>query len=198
MRHPIRPGVLEVFCGPMKSGKTREAINRVDKLEYIEHHDYRFVKPSIDTRSEHVESRFGELSVTCTLIDEAHPDELLDVVDGETIVVIDEAQFFDKRLKSVVKHLVEEGCNVVVAGLDLDFRGEPFGAMPGLLSLADHVTKLTGICDFKGCSKPGTRTQRLIDGEPAPYDAPTVRVETESAEEAYDVRCTQHHRVPLK
>jgi thymidine kinase len=180
----------------MKSGKTREAINRVDKLEYIEHHDYRFVKPSVDTRSEHVESRFGELSVTCTLIDEDSPEALLDVVDAETIIVVDEAQFFDAAIIDVVRRLVEDGRNVVVSGLDLDFRGEPFGAIPGLLSLADHVTKLTGICDFEGCSNPGTRTQRLIGGEPAPYDAPTVRVETESADESYEVRCKEHHRVP--
>jgi thymidine kinase len=196
MRYPVHPGVLEVFCGPMKSGKTREAINRVDKLEYIEHHDYRFVKPSIDTRSEHVESRFGELSVTCTLIDEDEPGDLQGVVDGETIIVIDEAQFFDTDIINVVRRLVEDGRNVVVAGLDLDFRGEPFGAMPGLLSLADHVTKLTGICDYEGCSNPGTRTQRLIDGEPSPYHAPTILVEDDDADEAYEVRCKDHHVVP--
>lgn len=195
MRNPVRPGILEVFCGPMKSGKTREVINRVDKVEYLKNHEYAFFKPSIDQRSEHIESRFGELQVTCSMVDEDDPPRLLDAVDGESIVVIDEAQFFDDRIVSVVKTLLGDDRNVVVAGLDLDFRGEPFGAMPGLLALADEVVKLTAICDYGSCSKPGTRTQRLIEGEPAPYDAPTVRVEGMASDETYEVRCTDHHTV---
>lgn len=195
MRDVVRPSTLEVFSGPMKSGKTREAINRVDKIQYLSNHDFRFIKPSLDTRSENIESRFGELSVTCTLVDEGRPEEISTVLNGESVVVVDEAQFFADSIVRVVKGLLRDDRNVVVAGLDLDFRGEPFGAMPDLLSLADHVTKLSAVCDYEECSAPGTRTQRLIEGEPAPYDAPTVRVETSSGEESYEVRCKAHHVV---
>lgn len=196
MRQPIKPGVLEVYVGPMKSGKTREVINRVDKIEYLAAHNHVFFKPEIDTRSENIESRFGKLSVTCELIDEEQPEEILAAHRDASVVVIDEAQFFADSIRSVVKRLLADQCNVVVAGLDLDFRGEPFGAMPSLLSLADEVTKLTAICDYTGCEHPGTRTQRLIDGEPAPYDAPTIQVEERDTPESYEVRCKEHHVVP--
>lgn len=196
MRDLIRPGVLEVFCGPMKSGKTREVINRVDKVEYVENHNHTFFKPEIDTRSEHIQSRFGELRLTCTLVDEGKPEGILDCLDDESIIVIDEAQFFDEAIVDVVVDLLEDDRNIVVSGLDLDFRGEPFGAMPNLLALADQVTKLTAVCDHDGCSNPGTRTQRLMNGEPAPYDAPTVLVEGEAKKETYEVRCKEHHAVP--
>lgn len=83
--------------------------------------------------------------------------------------------------------------NVVVSGLDLDFRGEPFGSMPVLLSLADEVHKLNGVCDYEGCSNPATRTQRLVNGFPASYNAPIILVG--DAKEGYQCRCLQHHEV---
>ena len=191
----IQPGVLEVFCGPMKSGKTRELINRVDKVHFLDGHDFVFFKPAVDTRHEHIRSRFGELTITCQRIPRDNPERILRESEGISLILIDEAQFFNRSVISVVEELLHNKVNVVVAGLDLDFRGEPFGPMPTLLSQADEVTKLSAVCDVKGCAKRGVRTQRLIGGEPAPYDAPIVRVEHSSGNETYEVRCLQHHRV---
>jgi thymidine kinase len=194
-QHPIQSGVLEVFCGPMKSGKTREIINRVDKIDFLEDHEYAFFKPEVDTRNEHVESRFGDLKVLCERIPQDKPGQILERVNGESIVAIDEAQFFTQSLVNTVKALLHDGRNVVVAGLDLDFKGEGFGPMPTLLCLADRVTKLTAICDHPGCSELGSRTQRLIDGAPAPRTTPTVLIEGDG-DETYEARCLQHHFVP--
>ena len=107
------------------------------------------------------------------------------------MVGIDEAQFFDMEVIGVAKALAERGLRVLVAGLDLDFRGEPFGPMPHLLAEAEHVDKLHAICMV--CGGDASRTQRLIDGKPARYDEPVVVV---GASELYEARCRQHHEVP--
>lgn len=188
----LKPGVLEVVCGPMKSGKTHEVIHRVDKLTYVEEFSFLIVKPRLDTRDETVRSRFGELSLECVFVADAY--EVFDHLDEEQVVVVDEAHFFDEELVEVVEVLLARDVHVIVAGLDLDFRGEPFAPMPSLLALADEVHKLTGVCDVAGCSNAASRTQRLVDGSPAGYDAPQILVG--DAKEGYQTRCKEHHVVP--
>jgi thymidine kinase len=115
------------------------------------------------------------------------------VVGTADIVAIEEGQFWDADLPSVVEQLAEEGKQVLVTGLDQDFRGDPFGPMPVLMALADQVTKLTAICMV--CGEPATRTQRLIDGQPAPVDSPLIMVGG-MGDERYEARCRLHHEVP--
>jgi len=192
----IKPGVLEIYCGPMKSGKTRELLNRVDKLNYLpEEVKFDMFKPVLDTRDPVVSSRFGSLSYDCKFADEKNPYEILEKMDQTSMLVaIDESQFFHGGIEEVVKELIGNNVNVVVGGLDLDFRGKPFGKMDYLLSMADEVYKLRGVCDYHGCGSPATRTQRLIGGEPAPYDSEIVLIGDE--EEGYECRCFDHHIVP--
>ncbi|MFZ3589078.1 hypothetical protein ACOI1C_07270 [Bacillus sp. DJP31] len=97
---------------------------------------------------------------------------------------IDEVQFFDNHVLEVVELLANQGYRVIVAGLDQDFRGEPFGQVPRLLAIAEHVTKLQAVCAV--CASPASRTQRLINEEPASYDDPIILV---GASESYEPRC---------
>src|SRR5262249_4985605 len=108
-----------------------------------------------------------------------------------TVVAIDEAQFFGEEVCGVCQALAARGVRVIVAGLDQDFRGEPFGPMPQLMALAEDVTKLHAICAV--CGEEASRTQRLIDNQPASFDQPVVVV---GASELYEARCRQHHDVP--
>lgn len=107
------------------------------------------------------------------------------------MVGVDEAQFFDDEILGVVQELADMGLRVIVAGLDTDFRGEPFGAMPNLMAQAERVDKLHAICMV--CGDLASRTQRLIDGRPARFDDPVVVV---GASELYEARCRAHHQVP--
>jgi len=106
-------------------------------------------------------------------------------------VAIDEAQFFDENIINVVDELAERGLRVIVAGLDLNFKGEPFGCMPVLMARAERVDKLQAICMV--CGEPASRTQRLVNGKPARYDDPVIIV---GAAELYEARCRTHHEVP--
>jgi thymidine kinase len=108
-----------------------------------------------------------------------------------TVVGIDEAQFFDDEIVAVATELAGKGLRVLVAGLDTDFRGEPFGPMPALLCEAEQVEKLHAICMV--CGDEASRTQRLVNGKPARYDDPIVIV---GAAELYEARCRLHHEVP--
>ena len=108
-----------------------------------------------------------------------------------TVVAIDEAQFFDAQIVQIAEQLASRGIRVLVAGLDTDFRGEPFGPMPILMSMAEHVDKLHAICMV--CGDEASRTQRLVNGKPARYDDPVVIV---GASEMYEARCREHHEVP--
>jgi thymidine kinase len=119
---------------------------------------------------------------------------ILDRLQPETdVVAIDEAQFFDQAVVNVCNELASHGIRVIVAGLDMDFRGEPFGPMPSLMSQAEKVDKLRAICVV--CGREASRSQRLIDGQPAAYDDPIIMV---GAKEAYQARCRHCHQVPVK
>lgn len=185
-------GWVEVICGSMFSGKSEELIRRVRRAKYGKLSVAVF-KPAIDDRyaEEYIVSHNGT-SFTAYPISQSM--EIIDIVTDEVDVVgIDEAQFFDENITKVVDHLAKRGIRVIIAGLDTDFRGEPFGQMPKLMALAESVTKLNAICPV--CGSPASRTQRLIDGKPASYDDPVIMV---GASESYEPRCRHHHKVPNK
>lgn len=183
-------GHVEVICGSMFSGKTEELIRRVRRA-CIAKRSVQVFTPAIDTRygTSRVASHNG-LDFEAVPIERA--EEILEQVKPETTVVaIDEAQFFDEQVVFVAERLADNGLRVIVAGLDMDFRGEPFGPMPALLCRADEVQKLHAICMV--CGEEATRTQRLVNGKPAHYDDPIILV---GAAESYEARCRAHHDVP--
>ncbi|MBM7714479.1 thymidine kinase [Bacillus thermophilus] len=190
--NPGMQGVVEVICGCMFSGKTEELIRRAKEAHYAQKKVLLF-KPLLDNRySKHEIVSHNGLSIKAHVIKSA--DELLKNVPAEVDVIgIDEVQFFDDDVILAVSRLADAGHRIVVAGLDQDFRGEPFGPMPKLLALAEHVTKLHAICTV--CGEPATRTQRLIDGEAAFYDDPVILV---GAADSYEARCRNHHEVPVR
>ena len=183
-------GVLEVVVGSMFSGKSEELIRRV-KRAVIARRSVQVFKPSIDDRygADLVRSHDGDSFVARPVRSSA---EIVPLLAPETSVVgIDEVQFFDPGIVGVVRDLVDGGRRVICAGLDLDFRGEPFGPVPVLLALAERVDKLEAICVV--CGESATRTQRIVDGVPAYYDDPIIVV---GAQEAYEARCRSCHTVP--
>jgi thymidine kinase len=188
MKHDA--GRVELICGGMFSGKTEELIRRLRRAKIAKQHIQVF-KPLIDNRYEK-----NGLASHSGLGIEAHPvnraAEILQALAPEsTVVGIDEVQFFDAELVGVVRQLADRGLRVIMAGLDLDFRGEAFGIMPLLLCEAEHVDKLHAICMV--CGDEACRTQRLVNGAPADYHDPIILV---GAAEAYEPRCRQHHCVP--
>ncbi len=183
-------GWVEVICGSMFSGKSEELIRRVRRAQFARQHILVF-KPKLDDRySEEAIVSHNGASVIALPVE--HSSEILDQVTEEAdLIAIDEVQFFDEGIIEVVTTLADKGFRVVTAGLDQDFRGEPFGPMPHLMALAEQVTKLQAVCAV--CGSPASRTQRLIEGRPAGYDDPIILV---GASEAYEPRCRHHHEVP--
>ena len=176
-------GYLEVICGPMYAGKSEELIRRLNR--------FKIGKKTVTVISPDIDNRYGTNSIY------SHSGQSFEAVqipiEGEAlevttdVVAFDEAQFFEYRwLTGSVKDLLREGFTVIVAGLDKDYRGEPFGGftMPYLLAMADKITKLTAIC--QKCGEEATMTQRLVDGKPAPMNGPTVLV---GATDSYEARC---------
>ena len=150
---------IEVIAGCMYSGKTEELIRRLVRARIAKQTAVVF-KPSIDTRYavEEVVTHAG-VAFPCRPL--AKAADLLSSVRNADVVGIDEAQFFDAEIVAVVETLAERGHRVVVAGLDLDSTGTPFGSMPGLLAVADEVVKITAVCTV--CGEPATRTQRIAE-----------------------------------
>src|SRR5437763_6250024 len=182
-------GWIEVICGSMFSGKTEELIRRVRRAQ-IAHQKVQVFKPIIDMRyvAGQVASHNGAL-YSAVPVDNSL--EMRERIEPDTnVVAIDEAQFYDEGIVDLCKKLAHGGVRVIVAGLDLDFRGEPFGPMPRLMAEAEMVDKLQAIC--VECGAPASRTQRLIDGQPAAYDDPVIMV---GAKEFYEARCRHCHEV---
>jgi thymidine kinase len=184
-------GWVHVIAGCMFCGKTDEMLRLLRRFS-IAGRRVILVKPRLDTRTDAVTvvSRSGAQHQAITV---ETSDEIESAVGDADIVAVEEAQFFDERLPDAVERLAALGKQVVVTGLDRDFRGVPFGPMPRLLALADQVTKLTAICMV--CGEPATRTQRLIDGHPAPSDSPLIVIGG-MGDETYEARCRLHHTVP--
>lgn len=187
--HRYNGGWIEVVCGSMFSGKTEELIRRV-KRAVIAKQKVQVFKPSVDTRYVH-EKVTSHSGVHFQATPVANAAEILQRVEPDTeVVAIDEAQFFDWSVSEVANELADRGLRVIVAGLDMDFRGEPFGPMPVLLAQAELIDKLQAICQT--CGAPASRTQRLIDGKPAAYDDPVILV---GADEVYEARCRVCHEI---
>jgi len=185
-------GSLEVITGSMFSGKTDELIRRLRRAT-IARQKVQVFKPAIDSRyavekvTSHAGNDFAAFPITS-------PREILKKLEKDTTVVaIDEAQFFDASVVEIAQTLAERDLRVIVAGLDMDFRGEPFGPMPEFLAKAENVEKLHAICMV--CGEQACRTQRLVNGAPAYYDDPIVIV---GASEMYEARCRKHHEVPRR
>jgi thymidine kinase len=193
-----KKGKLTVICGPMFSGKSRELIRLVHVAEIAGQRTATF-KPRIDDRYSHSDvSSHDGIRKNAHMADTAL--EILSIVgrypEMPNVVAIDEAQFFDAGLPDACLWLVDQGVMVVAAGLDRNFRGEPFGSMPELLAVADDVLKLRAVC--MRCKDPrvtATLPQRLIDGRPAPYDSPEIMV---GGAESYEARCPDCHEIPGK
>jgi thymidine kinase len=188
MKH--HTGSIEVVTGSMFSGKTDELIRRLRRAT-IARQKVQVFKPVIDNRynvdkvTSHAGTVFNAIPVVCSA-------DIEGLLEKDTSVVgIDEAQFFDEGIVLVAEHLAGRGIRVIVAGLDTDFRGDPFGCMPVFMATAERVDKLQAICMV--CGEPASRTQRLVNGKPANYDDPVVIV---GASEMYEARCRQHHQVP--
>ena len=189
MYQQFSKGWIEVICGCMFAGKTEELIRRINVLKYAKQ-NLLIIKPAIDNRYSETEiASHSGYRVKSVCINNAK--EILEHVKDDTdVVAIDEGQFFDHSLVDVCEYLADKGIRVMVAGLDRDFRGEPFGIMPELLVRAEFVTKLSAVC--VKCGAPATRTQRLVDGKPASYDDEIVVV---GAKEQYEPRCRHCHEV---
>jgi thymidine kinase len=184
-------GWVHVICGCMFCGKTDEMLRLLRRFA-IAGRRVILVKPRLDTRSDDVTvvSRSGAHHRAAAVDDSSQIEALVGDAD---IVAIEEGQFFDDGLPDVVERLADGGRQVLVTGLDRDFRGIPFGPMPRLMALADQVTKLTAICVV--CGEQATRTQRLIDGQAAPADSPLIVIGG-MGDERYEARCRLHHEVP--
>lgn len=186
MLHRSLPGFIEVVCGSMFSGKTEELLRRLKRAQ-IGRQKVQVFKPVIDTRysNDHVQSHDSG-RILSTPVTTA--GEILKRVDNNTRVVgIDEAQFFDEEIVEVAQTLAYRGVRVIVAGLDMDFRGQPFGPMPLLLAVAENVTKLSAICVI--CGNPATRSQRTL----TPAGAPRKETVVVGAKELYEARCRFCH-----
>lgn len=188
MKH--HSGSVEVITGSMFSGKTDEMIRRLRRAT-IARQKVQVFKPVIDNRYQ-VERVTSHAGTAFDALPIQKSGDILVKLDADTTVVgIDEAQFFDMDIVEVVQTLASRGIRVLVAGLDTDFRGEPFGCMPVLMAVAERVDKLQAIC--MTCGEPASRTQRLVNGRPARFNDPTIIV---GAAEMYEARCRRHHDVP--
>jgi thymidine kinase len=191
MSHGAQDGRLEVISGVMFSGKSEELLRRIRRA-LIGRRRVQVFKSRLDRRyggaarlSSHDGSEIDAVPVRTAR-------EIRDLVNPETDVVgIDEVQFLDDDVVELVQWLAGRRVRVIVAGIDMDFRGRPFGPMGALMAVAEKVDKLDAIC--VKCGAPATRTQRLIDGQPAPPEAPVVYV---GGAETYEARCRSCHEVP--
>ena len=185
-------GWIEVICGSMFSGKSEELIRRVKRAR-IARQKVIAIKPALDVRfsTNDVVSHGGD-KIECLPVRDSREARAAIPADAQ-VVAVDEAQFFDAGIVDLCVALADAGVRVIVAGLDCDFRGEPFGPMPELLARAEYVSKLQAIC--VKCGNPATRTQRIVNGHPASYSDPQVLI---GASEAYEARCRRCHEVPDK
>ncbi|MBI3983283.1 MAG: thymidine kinase [Gemmatimonadetes bacterium] len=190
MYHTAHAGWIEVITGVMFSGKSEELIRRVRRAI--------IARRRVQVFKSHLDDRYGVYSVTThdgITVDAEPVSTSLEIAQrvrpDVSVAAIDEAQFLDQGIVGVATDLAARGMRVILAGTDTDFRGEPFGPMPQLLAVAELVDKLHAICVV--CGEPACRNQRLLDGQPAPFDSPTIMV---GGREAYEARCRRCHQVP--
>lgn len=186
-------GWIEVVAGVMFSGKSEELIRRVRRA-LIARKRVQVFKSHLDARyaGVYAVSSHDRRTVDAVPVDSA-AQIALRLDPGAQVVAVDEAQFLDAGIVTLATELAERGRRVILAGADTDFRGEPFGAMPQLMAVAEVVDKLHAICVL--CGAPASRNQRLLGGQPAPYDSPTIMV---GAADSYEARCRACHQVPRR
>jgi thymidine kinase len=186
-------GWMEVIAGSMFSGKTEELLRRVRRAT--------IARKRVQVFKSHLDDRYAGLwavsshdrrTFDATPVDSSS-QILLRLDPMAQVIAIDEVQFLDAGIVRVVSGLADRGRRVIMAGIDTDFRGEPFGPMPHLMAMAEVVDKLHAICVL--CGSPASRTQRLLEGKPAPYDSPTIMV---GAADSYEARCRACHQVPRR
>jgi len=193
MYHGAQDGWIEVISGVMFSGKSEELLRRVRRAL--------IAKKQVQVFKSHLDDRYGGVFTISS--HDGHEAEAIPVSNSVQVaeavradvevVAIDEAQFLDEGIVRVANALADEGIRVIVAGTDMDFRGEPFGPIPLLLAIAEKIDKLHAICVI--CGDLATRNQRLIDGKPAPAEGPTIQV---GGAESYEARCRRCHEVPAR
>jgi len=191
MRRDRREGWVEVITGVMFSGKSEELLRRVRRAL--------IARKSVQVFKSHVDDRYGGVwrisshdGQEIDAIPISHSREIIEQLKDDTeVVAIDEVQFLDDGIVSVVNALADGGIRVIVSGTDMDFRGKPFGPIGSLLAVAERIDKLHAICVI--CGELATRNQRLLDGKPAPAEGPTIQV---GGAESYEARCRKHHAVP--
>ena len=156
-----RRGCIEVICGSMFSGKTEELIRRMKRAQFAKQ-KVEIFKPAIDIRYSDVDVvSHDRTSIPSTPVDSS--GNILLLADDVEVVGIDEAQFFDEGLVDVCTQLADRGIRVIVAGLDMDYRGVPFGPMPALMAIADDIQKVHAVC--VRCGAPAYVSHRLVAGE---------------------------------
>lgn len=188
----LKKGKIEVICGPMFSGKSEELIRRLRRAQIAQQKIISF-NPCIDTRTPH-HSIATHNGLQLDAITVSTAQAILSFVTQEIEVIgIDEIQFFSFDLLDVVCQLVDQGKYIIATGLNLDFKGVPFGIMPAFMALADTVTKLSAICVI--CGSDAYLTQRMVNGKPANYDDPIIQP---GAQEAYQARCRSCHLIDKK
>jgi thymidine kinase len=186
-------GWIEVICGVMFSGKSEELIRRVRRA-IIAKKRVQVFKSHLDERYAGIYAISSHDGRTVEAIPVDSSEQIAHRVrDDAQVIAIDEAQFLDNGVVDLATALAGRGARVILAGVDTDFRGEPFGPMPHLLAVAELVDKLHAICVI--CGHPATRNQRLIEGKPARYDSPTIMI---GGTEAYEARCRTCHRCPRR
>lgn len=193
MYHGAHDGWIEVISGVMFSGKSEELLRRVRRA-LIARRRVQVFKSHLDDRyggvyqiSSHDGKHLEAIPVNTSL-------QISERIRPDTqVVAVDEAQFLDDGIVRVVNALADRGVRVIVAGTDMDFRGEPFGPIPQLLAVAELIDKLQAICVV--CGDLATRNQRLIDGRAAPAEGPTIQV---GGSESYEARCRRCHDVPAR
>ncbi len=186
-------GWIEVVSGVMFSGKSEELLRRIRRAL--------IAKKRVQVFKSHLDDRYGGVyrisSHDGTMLDAVPVNTSLQIsnqIDADAeVVAIDEAQFLDDGVVPLVNALADRGVRVILAGTDMDFRGEPFGPIPALLAIAERIDKLSAIC--VKCGDLATRNQRLIDGAPAPAEGPTIQV---GGSESYEARCRSCHEVPAR
>jgi len=193
MYHGAQDGWIEVVSGVMFSGKSEELLRRVRRALIAQR--------QVQVFKSHLDDRYGGVFTVSS--HDGHKAEAIPVSSSVQIaeavrpkvdvVAIDEAQFLDMGVVKVANALADRGIRVIVAGTDMDFRGEPFGPIPQLLAIAEKVDKLHAIC--VKCGDLATRNQRLIDGKPAPAEGPTIQI---GGSESYEARCRKCHEVPAR
>lgn len=183
-------GWIEVVAGVMFSGKSEELMRRVRRA-VIARKRVQVFKSHLDDRYAGVFAISSHDGRTVEALPVDSSAQIAARIDPTAhVIAVDEAQFLDEGICEVATSLAARGRRVILAGTDTDFRGEPFGPMPRLLAIAEVVDKLHAICVL--CGAPACRNQRLIEGQPAPWDSPVIMV---GARESYEARCRACHIV---